>query len=101
MWYNDIESLGECSEMEKVDNNLNETAVALIRKALDTASLEANNGEYAWVIEVYNSMQLSTSTRLMLPHSHEHDETFQCSLRVINLCFIDGNYKTEEPMQAA
>ena len=101
MCYNDIESLGECSEMEKGVNNLNETAVALIRRAFDTASLEANIGEYAWVIEVYNSMQFSTCTRLMLPHSHEHDETFQCSLRVINLCFIDGNYKTEEPMQAA
>ena len=47
MWYNDIEPLGECSEMEKVINNLNETAVVLIRKALDTASFEANNGEYA------------------------------------------------------
>ena len=56
MRYHDIEPLGECSEMQKVDNNLNETAVALIRKALDTASIEANNGEYAWVIEVYNSI---------------------------------------------
>ena len=56
MCYTDIEPLGECSEMEKGVNNLNETAVALIHRAFDTASFEENNGEYAWVIEVYNSI---------------------------------------------
>ena len=100
MWYDDIEPLGECPEMQNGTENLNETAVALIRKALNAVSLDANNGEYVWVIEVYNSTWLSTCTKLLLPHSREQSETFQCNLRAFNLCFTLWNYKRNETMQA-
>ena len=98
MWYNDIYLLGECSEMQNGTQNLNKTAIALIRKVLSRVSFEANNGEYVWVIEVHNSTWLSTCTKLMSPHSHEQNETFQCTLRAINLCFTPWIYKTEETM---
>ena len=96
--YDNIEPIGECSEMQRGTENLNETAVALIRKALDTVSFEANHGEFAWVIEVYNSTWFSTCNKA---HLHEESQTFQCSIRAINLCFTHWNHKTEEIMQAA
>ena len=68
--------------MEDGDKEINKPVKAMIYKALDSMSMESDDGAFAWVAEMDNSTWNSNCTR----HDDEN-ETFLCLLSVVNLCF--------------
>lgn len=57
--------------MQNVNSDMNATLISLIRKVLDSMSLEAENKGYTWISEVYSVVTwVSTSTRCFITPTH-------------------------------
>ena len=73
--------------MQTVDKEMNETAIALSHNAANVMSLKSKNGEDVWVSELENSIWRSSCTKIMPSGLFEKGKTFQCDIRVYQLCF--------------
>ena len=74
--------------MQDGSKDMNKTVKAMIYKALNAMTAEADNGAFAWVAEMANSTWNSNCS------SHDDEnETFLCLLSVLKLCFSCWEFK--------
>ena len=88
--------LGDCPSMKDVNNDMNITAIAIVRTALDLMHLEAIDDEYVWNTDWKNSTFVTKCTRLLPSHPDKAIALFQCGVSAFHLCstrweFIDAN----------
>ena len=75
------------SDAPNANERMNESAVIMVHKYLDSMSWQAVTKEFSWVNEMSKSRWGAICSSLGQSSTDVGDKTFQCVLRAIHLCF--------------